>query len=85
VNGITKGWAQRWRANQWRRNDKEFAENPDLWRELLQLCEKHAVRFQWVRGHSGHAENECCDRLAATAARVPDLPVDSAFESTRPR
>ncbi len=70
VNGIMKGWAQRWRANGWRRNKTEFAENRDLWAQLLELCEKHQVRFEWVRGHNGNLENERCDQLANAAARA---------------
>ena len=54
VNGITKGWAKRWRSNGWRLSDKRPAENVDLWEQLLELCEKHTVGFEWVRGHSGN-------------------------------
>jgi ribonuclease HI len=81
VNGMMKGWARRWRSNGWRLSNKQTAENADLWEELLQLCEKHTVRFEWVRGHSGHPENECCDQLAGKAARQPELPADTAYET----
>ena len=81
VNGITKGWAERWRSNGWRLSNKRPAENVDLWEQLLDLCEKHTVRFEWVRGHSGHPENECCDRLAG-AGRSADLSVDNAYEGS---
>lgn len=81
VNGIMKGWARRWCANGWRRNGKgDLAENPDLWGRLLELCEKHTVHLEWVRGHSGFTENECCDRLAGNAARQAGLPADVAYE-----
>jgi ribonuclease HI len=53
--------------------------NADLWARLLELCRQHAVRFVWVRGHAGHAENERCDRLATEAARQPDLPPDEGY------
>ena len=69
VNGIMKGWAQRWRENGWRRNKHEIAGNPDLWERLLDLCARHQVRLEWVRGHAGNAENERCDQLANAAAR----------------
>ncbi len=82
VNGIMKGWARRWRANGWRRNKDEFAENRDLWEQLLQLCEKHRVVLEWVRGHAGNSENERCDQLATTAARGSNLSVDSIFENS---
>lgn len=80
VNGIMKGWARRWRTNDWRLSNKQPAENVDLWKELLVLCETHQVRFEWVRGHSGHPENECCDQLAGNAARQPGLPMDRVYE-----
>jgi len=80
VQGIEKGWARRWRANHWMRNADEPAENPDLWAELLQLCEKHQVRLIWLRGHAGHPENERCDQLAVAAAHQADLPPDTAYK-----
>lgn len=82
VNAIRKGWARRWRANNWRRTRTEPALNPDLWGRLLELCEKHEVEFRWVRGHAGTKENERCDELATTAARRPGLPPDRGYEET---
>ncbi len=76
VNAVEKGWARKWKANGWMRNNKDKALNPDLWEKLLQLLSKHTVRFQWVRGHNGHAENERCDELAVEAAAGGDLPED---------
>jgi ribonuclease HI len=81
VNAITKGWAKKWRANNWMRNKQERAVNPDLWQQLLELCDRHRVTFSWVRGHSGNVENERCDRLAVQASRQPDLPPDLGYES----
>ena len=80
VNGIEKGWAKRWQANGWMRNKTEFAENADLWKKLLKLCNAHDVEFKWVKGHAGNTENECCDQLAAKAALKRDLPTDTAYE-----
>ena len=85
VNTMTEGWAQRWRANGWRRNKREKAINPDLWAQLLSLCEYHDVEFRWVRGHSGEPENERCDRLAVKAAEEPELPIDESYESLNHR
>ncbi len=76
VDAMEKGWARKWRALGWKRNKKDSALNPDLWAKLLDLCDKHAVRFQWVNGHAGHPENERCDRLAVAAAALPGLPED---------
>ena len=67
VNGITKGWAEEWKANGWRKKDKKPALNADLWDSLLIELEKHDVDIHWVRGHNGHPENERCDRLAVDA------------------
>jgi ribonuclease HI len=80
VNAMEQGWAARWRANGWRRGQKQKALNPDLWERLLSLCERHRVRFQWVRGHAGNKENERCDELAQAAARRADLPPDEPYE-----
>ena len=81
VNAMSKGWAARWKANGWRRNQREKAVNPDLWDRLLGLCQTHRVDFHWLRGHSGHRENERCDQLATAAARRPNLPVDVGYLS----
>ncbi|MGF1482092.1 MAG: ribonuclease HI [Cyanophyceae cyanobacterium] len=79
VNAVEKGWAKRWRSNGWQRNKKEKAKNPDLWEQLLNLCEHHSVRFVWVKGHAGNRENECCDRLAVAAAQQEELPIDPGY------
>ena len=83
VDAMERGWAKQWQANGWRRNRQEKALNPDLWETLLQLCDRHEVEFRWVRGHSGNAENERCDRLAAQAAKQPDLPADPGYRQGR--
>jgi len=81
VRGINEGWAKRWRANQWWRTRNERAENPDLWSELLDLCEQHHVEFVWVRGHAGTAENERCDRLSVASSGRSNLPPDPGYGS----
>ncbi len=81
INGITKGWAKKWQANNWMRTKKEPAINPDLWERLLALCERHDVTFCWVKGHAGIEGNERCDVLATRAAMGKDLRVDTAYES----
>ena len=52
VNAVNQGWAKKWRANGWMRNKREAALNPDLWEQLLALCETHDVTFHWVKGHA---------------------------------
>jgi ribonuclease HI len=81
ANAMTRGWAKRWRASGWKRNKTDRALNPDLWQQLLDLCDRHAVTFSWVRGHAGTVENERCDQLSRQAALEPDLPPDSGYEA----
>ena len=64
ADGVTKGWAESWRKNGWRKADKKPALNPDLWEKLLDLLKIHQVEICWVKGHAGHIENERCDKLA---------------------
>ncbi|HEY4313471.1 MAG TPA: ribonuclease HI [Pirellulales bacterium] len=67
--GLTE-WMPKWKANGWRRREgKRWAEikNEDLWRELDALVATHRLKYTWVAGHSGHAENERCDELAVAA------------------
>lgn len=68
-NALTKGWAKKWKANNWMRNKNEPALNPELWERLLELYDKHKVTVVWVKGHAGHPENERCDRLAVAQVK----------------
>ena len=62
--GITE-WMNNWKKNGWRTaNKRKEVKNIDLWRELDNLIQKHEIRWIWVKGHNGHAENERCDALA---------------------
>jgi len=79
VNGLKLGWAKKWRANGWLKSDRKPAINSDLWARLLDICEKHDVRIEWVRGHAGHPENERCDFLAVQAAKSDNLPPDPGY------
>jgi ribonuclease HI len=81
VKAMSRGWAQRWRANGWKRSRREKVLNPDLWEKLLQLCELHDVQFNWVKGHAGTPENIRCDELAMQAAQQSNLPVDEGYIS----
>ena len=73
VDAIEKGWARRWKANNWYRNKKEMALNIDLWQILIDLIDQHSVKFFWVKGHAGHPENEICDKLAVKATAGKNL------------
>jgi ribonuclease HI len=79
VNGISKGWARKWRSQNWMRTKTEAAENADLWSRLLELCECHRVTFVWVKGHAGHPGNERCDQLATGAADGADPEEDRPY------
>lgn len=80
VNGISKGWARRWRAKEWRRPGGRTVPNWELWRQVLELCDRHQVDARWVEGHAGHVENERCDELAVMAAGGGNLPIDAGYE-----
>jgi ribonuclease HI len=79
VNALRQGWARRWRKNGWKRANGEPAINADLWARLLDLCERHDVKVEWVRGHAGHPENERCDRLSVSAASGANLLEDTGY------
>lgn len=68
VNGITKGWAEGWRARGWIKSDKKPALNAELWDRLLTLCGQHNTSFVWVKGHAENMYNNRCDSLATSAA-----------------
>jgi len=79
VNGITKGWAEKWRKNNWIKSDKKPAINPDLWGELLDLIKPLNIKFMWVKGHAGNIYNERCDELAVSSAKKSNLPEDKGY------
>ncbi len=76
-NAITKKWIDNWQKNGWKTAAKKPVKNKDLWMQFLPLIKKHNVDFRWVKGHSGHPENERCDELARNAAsssgRIEDV------------
>lgn len=68
--GVTE-WIQRWKSNGWKTASRGSVKNRDLWVELDELNACHVVKWFWVKGHSGHAENERVDRAANDA--IDDL------------
>ena len=64
--GITE-WVPRWKKNGWMTSGKEPVRNRDLWERLDALVQVHSVEWRWVRGHSGHVENERVDQAARAA------------------
>jgi ribonuclease HI len=75
VNAVEKGWV--WN---WEKKNFKGKKNADLWMRYLPLHEKYKPRFQWIRGHAGHPENERCDYLAVKAANSGNLLVDEEYE-----
>ncbi|MBQ9600598.1 MAG: ribonuclease HI [Neisseriaceae bacterium] len=62
-NGMEK-WIHNWKKNGWQTANKQKVKNEDLWQQLDQLAQQHQIQWQWVRGHTGHTENELADKLA---------------------
>lgn len=64
--GIT-AWIHQWKKNGWRNSKREPVKNSDLWQQLDTLVREHSVSWHWVKGHSGHYENDIADALANQA------------------
>ena len=67
MQGIEQ-WLPKWRANGWRTADRKPVKNQDLWERLSTASGNHRVRWKWVKGHNGHAENERVDQAAREQA-----------------
>ena len=65
-NGITV-WISNWKRNGWKTSNGKQVRNQDLWQALYQSTQRHVVQWYWVKGHSGHAENERVDQAANLA------------------
>ncbi|MEW6711214.1 MAG: ribonuclease HI [Candidatus Riflebacteria bacterium] len=66
-NAFEKGWLESWQKNGWKTSAKKPVKNQELWQRLLVQSNKHQLSWKWVKGHSGHPENERCDELAVAA------------------
>jgi ribonuclease HI len=64
--GISE-WIHGWIKNNWRTSSKKPVKNAELWKELLEETKRHEIEWKWVKGHSGHPENERVDGLANKA------------------
>ncbi len=75
ADAVTKGWVFNWEK-------KGFVnrKNPDLWIEFLKHYRKHKVKFQWIKGHNDHPQNERCDALAVIASKGKKLQVDKGYK-----
>ena len=63
LKGVTE-WMANWKMRNWRTASKKPVLNVELWKELDELVVKHELEWSWVKGHSGHVENEIADQLA---------------------
>ena len=75
VEAVKQGW-----VFNWAKKGFKGKKNPDLWRRFLTIYPKHNVKFEWIKGHAGHKENERCDVLAVEAATSSNLLVDKGYE-----
>jgi ribonuclease HI len=78
-DAIEKRWLAGWQKRGWVNAEKKPVKNQDLWRRLIPLLSRNKVKFQWVRGHTGHVDNERCDVLAKQAANRRNLPADEGY------
>jgi ribonuclease HI len=64
--GITE-WIYKWKKNNWRTSNKKPVKNIDLWQQLDNAVKQHEISWHWIKGHSGHEQNELADQLANQA------------------
>ena len=69
-DAINKNWLYSWSTNNWRTASKQPVKNIDLWKELLELLKDLNISFTWIKGHSGHIENEECDKIAKEQIKI---------------
>ncbi len=62
-DGIT-GWIHGWKQNGWKTSNRKPVKNTDLWQRLDRAQARHQVKWEWIKGHAGHEQNERADRLA---------------------
>lgn len=76
VDAINKGWLKNWIKTGFKKK-----KNVDLWERFIPLQNKFNLKFNWVKGHAGHPENERCDTLAVEAAESGNLLVDIGYNN----
>jgi len=78
VDAIEKNWIQAWIKKHFKK-----VKNPDLWKRLIPLLQKHNVQFVWIKGHNNHPQNERCDQLAVQASQLSQLLIDKEYEDSK--
>ena len=76
VDSVEKGW-----VFNWIKKGFKGKKNADLWKRFLKVYKKQQVKFQWIKGHNDHPQNERCDALAVAASHKKQLLVDEGYES----
>ena len=79
TDAFNQHWIESWAAKNWRKSDKSPVQNVDLWKRLLAAMEPHSVKFEWIKGHNGHPENERCDKMACQSAESDQLLDDTGY------
>jgi ribonuclease HI len=69
MDAFEKGWILNWKANGWKTADKKPVKNQDLWEDLYSASLPHKIRWEWVKGHNGHPDNERVDKEAQAQAQ----------------
>ncbi len=77
MDAFVKNWIYGWQKKGYKN-----IKNPDLWRPLIALYNKHVIKFHWVKGHSGNTLNERCDELATVSADGGGLLIDKGYEDS---
>lgn len=77
-----ESWLANWKKRGWRTASKQPVKNVDLWQRLDEACQRHTIDWRWVKGHSGHKENDIVDELARTAATSASLLADTGYQPT---
>jgi len=76
ADAINQKWIYGWIKRGWKN-----VKNPDLWKAFYKLYQLHQPKFNWIKGHAGHPENEICDQLAVAASKSGKLEIDTFFEN----
>ena len=75
VDSVEKKWVFKWKTTNFK-NKK----NVDLWLDFLKLFDKNSIKFNWIKGHNNHPQNEKCDKLAFDASKSKNLLLDPEYE-----
>ena len=77
VDAVEKKWLKGWVVKRFKN-----IKNPDLWQRFLKIYDEKTTRFEWIKGHNEHPQNERCDLLAVKASKKEELLIDEGYENT---